>query len=120
MSNSVSRWVTNVFDAGEKLDHAAERTSETKSGKKQIEKEETAARGQAWGAILQNRTYDEQGKIKGTQANHHVTDSSNHTKPVTPAPKAPAMPTKPKPAVGTDKSAKKKFGSASHNNGYTN
>ena len=30
------------------------------------------------------------------------------------------MPTKPKPAVGADKAAKKKYGSASHNNGYTN
>ena len=47
-----------------------------------------------------------------------------------PAPKKPAikrpavkpaqMPTKPKPAIGADKAAKKKYGSASHNNGYTN
>ena len=36
-----------------------------------------------------------------------------------PKPK-PAMPTKPKPAVGTDKDAKKKYGSSSWNNGYTN
>ena len=34
--------------------------------------------------------------------------------------KTPAMPTKPKPAVGTDKDAKKKYGSSSWNNGYTN
>ena len=31
-------------------------------------------------------------KPKGTQAGHAVTDSSNHTKPVTPAPKAPTKP----------------------------
>jgi hypothetical protein len=37
-----------------------------------------------------------------------------------PKPKTPAMPTKPKPAIGADKAAKKKYGSASHNNGYTN
>jgi len=29
-------------------------------------------------------------------------------------------PTKPKPAVGADKAARKKFGPSSHNNGYTN
>jgi len=34
-------------------------------------------------------------------------------------PKAPAMPTK-RPAVGADKSARKRYGSASYNNGYTN
>lgn len=50
-------------------------------------------------------------KPKGTQANHHVTDSNNHTKP--------SMPTK-RPAVGADKDAKKKYGSSSWNNGYTN
>ena len=38
----------------------------------------------------------------------------------TPMPKTPTMPTKPKPAIGADKAAKKKYGSASHNNGYTN
>ena len=32
----------------------------------------------------------------------------------------PSMPKKEKPAVGADKAAKKKYGSASHNNGYTN
>jgi hypothetical protein len=47
-----------------------------------------------------------------------------------PAPKKPAvkrpaikpaqMPTKPKPAIGADKAARKKFGPSSHNNGYTN
>ena len=39
---------------------------------------------------------------------------------VTKKPTAPKMPTKPKPAIGADKAAKKKYGSASHNNGYTN
>ena len=38
--------------------------------------------------------------------------------PVT-KPKTPAMPTK-RPAVGADKSAKKKYGKDSWNNGYTN
>jgi hypothetical protein len=32
---------------------------------------------------------------------------------------APAMPTK-RPMVGNDAANKKKYGSASHNNGYTN
>ena len=117
MSNPVSRWVTNVFDAGEKLGHAAEKRSETKSGQKQIEKEQTAARGQAWGALLQNRTYDEQGRIKGTQADHHVTDNNNHTKPVSPAQKQAEAK---RPAVGNDKSAAKKANGPSWNNGYTN
>ena len=52
---------------------------------------------------------------KGTQPNHHVTVPANNTKPVT-----PTMPKAPKPAVGTDKSAKKTYGSSSWNNGYTN
>ena len=34
--------------------------------------------------------------------------------------KKPTMPTKPKPAIGADKTAKKKYGPSSHNNGYTN
>jgi hypothetical protein len=34
--------------------------------------------------------------------------------------KAPAMPKGQKPAVGADKAAKKKYGSSSWNNGYTN
>ena len=38
-------------------------------------------------------------------------------KPKTPA--KPAMPTK-RPAVGADKSAQKKYGSSSWNNGFTN
>jgi hypothetical protein len=37
-----------------------------------------------------------------------------------PAIKPAQMPTKPKPAIGADKSARKKFGPSSHNNGYTN
>jgi hypothetical protein len=39
----------------------------------------------------------------------------------TPKPtKKPSMPKGQKPAVGADKSARKKFGPNSHNNGYTN
>ena len=34
--------------------------------------------------------------------------------------KTPTMPKGQKPAVGADKAAKKKYGSSSHNNGYTN
>jgi len=42
-------------------------------------------------------------------------------KPAAKAPaKGPTMPTKQKPAVGADKSAQKKYGSSSWNNGYTN
>ena len=58
----------------------------------------------------------------GTQSGHAVTTSKDNTKPVAPAPKKttkPAMPTK-RPAVGTDADAKKKYGSSSWNNGYTN
>ena len=40
-------------------------------------------------------------------------------KPAAKVTKAPAMPTK-RPAVGADKSAKKKYGSSSWNNGFTN
>ena len=40
-------------------------------------------------------------------------------KPTT-KPKTPTMPKKEKPAVGADKAAKKKYGSSSWNNGYTN
>jgi hypothetical protein len=39
---------------------------------------------------------------------------------VTKKPTAPTMPKKEKPAVGADKSAKKKYGPSSWNNGYTN
>lgn len=56
---------------------------------------------------------DMEKRIK-TQPDHHVTDSNNHTKPIT-----PAMPAK-RPAVGTDKAAQKKYGDSSWNNGYTN
>ena len=34
--------------------------------------------------------------------------------------KTPTMPKKPKPAVGADVAARKKYGPNSHNNGYTN
>ena len=39
---------------------------------------------------------------------------------VTKKPTTPTMPKKPKPAVGADIPAKKKYGPNSHNNGYTN
>jgi hypothetical protein len=54
---------------------------------------------------------------QGSQADHHVTDNNNHTKPVTPAQKQAEAK---RPMVGTDKSAAKKYGASSHNNGYTN
>lgn len=41
-------------------------------------------------------------------------------KPATKATKAPTMSNAKRPAVGTDIAAKKKYGAASHNNGYTN
>jgi hypothetical protein len=41
-------------------------------------------------------------------------------KPTVKVTKKPTMPTKPKPAVGADKAARKKYGPSSHNNGYTN
>ena len=53
-------------------------------------------------------------KPQGTQADHHVTDSKNHTKP------ASSMESAKRPAVGADVDAKKKYGSKSWNNGYTN
>jgi hypothetical protein len=61
--------------------------------------------------------YNRDRKPKGTQAGHTVTDSSNNTKPLTPAQKQGEAK---RPAVGTDADAKKKYGSKSHNNGYTN
>jgi hypothetical protein len=54
---------------------------------------------------------------KGTQTGHAVTDSKNYTKPLTPAQKQAEAK---RPAVGTDADATKKYGSKSHNNGYTN
>ena len=51
---------------------------------------------------------------KGTQPDHHVTDNNNHTKP------ASKMESAKRPAVGADVDAKKKYGSKSWNNGYTN
>lgn len=56
---------------------------------------------------------------QGTQAGHAVTNSTNHTKVVsTPAQSMPANSTKPMSA--DDKYARKKYGSKSWNNGYTN
>mgnify|MGYP006273456597 CR=1 FL=1 len=57
---------------------------------------------------------DKDKKKQGTQADHHVTDSKNHTKP------ASKMESAKRPAVGADVDAKKKYGSKSWNNGYTN
>jgi len=56
-------------------------------------------------------------EAQGTQANHHVTDNNNHTKPVSPAQKQAEAK---RPAVGNDKSAAKKVNGPSWNNGYTN
>jgi len=64
MSNPVSRYITNVFNAGEKLAGAVGQPNLFGSSRKDNPKEQAAARGQAWGALLQNRTYDEQGIIK--------------------------------------------------------
>ena len=61
--------------------------------------------------------YNKDRKPKGSQPDHHVTDNNNHTKPVTPAQKQAEAK---RPMVGTDKSAAKKYGASSHNNGYTN
>ena len=138
MDNPVSRWINNTFDAAEKVDRNANKLQasgsvvKNLSGKKNLSpnekealdsakkslaearKEHPSDRGQFFGALLQNRSYDEQGKIKGTQPNHHVTDSKNHTKP------ASKMESAKRPEVGTDAEAKKKYGSKSWNNGYTN
>ena len=51
------------------------------------------------------------------QPNHYVTTDKNFTKPVSPAKKQAEAK---RPAVGTDADAKKKYGSKSWNNGYTN
>ena len=66
MSNPVSRWVNNVFDAGSKLGDASRMRYETEAQKKEVEKKQAEARGQAWGALLQNRTYVDRktGKAK--------------------------------------------------------
>jgi hypothetical protein len=79
MSNPVSRYITNVFNAGEKLTAATNQVSAFGASRKDNPKEQEAARGQAWGALLQNRTYDEQGRIKGTQPNHAVTSVDRKT-----------------------------------------
>jgi hypothetical protein len=72
MSNPVSRWVDNVFSAGQKLGTSTGNTTAFGPSRKDNPEEQKRDRGQAWGAILQNRTYDEKGKIKGTQPNHTV------------------------------------------------
>jgi hypothetical protein len=82
MSNPVSRYLDNLFNAGVKLTDTSGQVSAFGPRRTDNLKEQADARGQAWGAILQNRTYDEQGRIKGTQPGHHVTDSKNHTKKV--------------------------------------
>ena len=51
---------------------------------------------------------------QGSQPNHFVTNNNNHTKP------ASSMESAKRPAVGADVDAKKKYGSKSWNNGYTN
>mgnify|MGYP003337942623 CR=1 FL=1 len=51
---------------------------------------------------------------QGSQPNHFVTNNNNHTKP------ASKMESAKRPAVGADVDAKKKYGSKSWNNGYTN
>jgi len=57
--------------------------------------------------------------VKGTQADHHVTDHTTHTQTVKPSVPLPPEGAK-RPMVGTDKAAAKKYGSKSWNNGYTN
>jgi len=54
---------------------------------------------------------------QGSQADHHVTDNNNHTKPISAADKQAEAK---RPAVGNDKSAAKKANGPSWNNGYTN
>ena len=86
MSNPVSRWVDNVYTAATKSGEASGIQNSDQALKKPTEKAKSKkaeeARGQLLGAILQNRSYDSQGKIKGTQTDHHVTDNNNHTKTV--------------------------------------
>lgn len=91
MSNPISRWFDNTFDASEGVANKMPSTSKSikefnklskEEQKKEIKKNVREARGQFFGALLQNRTYDKQGRIKGTQPNHHKTTSKNFTKPV--------------------------------------
>ena len=78
-----------------------------------LTKQEADARKKALMYTLTHMLESSNPKPKGTQAGHVVTNSTNHTKPI--ASKEPA-----RPAVGADVAAKKKYGAASHNNGYTN
>ena len=109
MSNPVSRYINNAFDAGQAVQRAANKHNRAESAKKELKDEDKVkslnprqkkdletsaknepkaekavsdARGQFFGALLQNRTYDNQGRIQGTQAGHHVTNSKNHTRKV--------------------------------------
>ena len=85
MSNPVSRWIDNVYNASTKAGEASgiqNSDQAIKSSEKAKSKAAESARNQLLGAILQNRTYDEQGRIKGTQAGHTVTDSKNHTRTI--------------------------------------
>lgn len=74
MGNPVSRWFDNTFDAAEGV--ANKRSSTAKSisefgklskseQKKEIDRQTKEARGQFLGALLQNRKYDERGRIVG-------------------------------------------------------
>jgi len=86
-----------------------------------IDTAETPADKKKLAAQLAKLDAEYKAKYKsGTQPGHSVTTSKNTIKPVTPTPKAPTMPKGEKPAVGTDKAAKKKYGESSWNNGYTN
>jgi len=124
MSNPVSRYVNNVFNAAEKSGSASgvqnSDTALKNPSAKAKSKEAETARGQLLGALLQNRTYDEQGKIKGTQADHHVTDNNSHTQTVKPMTPAQKQGEAKRPAVGNDAAVAKKVKGPSHNNGYTN
>lgn len=71
------------------------------------------------------------GKVSGAVKLNKSKTSSKETKVAAKKPtvkttvkpkttKTPTMPKKPKPAVGADIAAKKKYGPNSHNNGYTN
>ena len=60
----VGRWVNNVYEAGKKLQEKSGVQTAFGPTRKDNLKEQTEARGQAWGALLQNRTYDSKGKRK--------------------------------------------------------
>jgi hypothetical protein len=106
MSNPVSRWVNNTFTAAENVDRAANVNMASYEAKKTLADKEKAkklapnektdlqavakikpkaeeavknARGQFFGALLQNRTYDSKGQIVGTQKDHAVTKVDRKT-----------------------------------------